>query len=96
MEKDYEFIGIQMKEEEIGAIPKIQNKKHIKTLIKRAVFKYLNEVKLTHKKLDKETYSELMVQPYLISSLLGNTEKDLIYSLRSHCHKSKFNLKKLH
>jgi hypothetical protein len=96
LEKDFDFIGIQMKEEEIEATPKSQYKKHIKALINKAAFTYLNELKLTHKKLDKVTYSELKVQPYLVSNLLGNTEKTLLYSLRSHCHKSKFNFRKLH
>ena len=63
-----------MKEEEIEATPKIQYKKHIKALIKKATFACLNEVELTHKKLDKVTYSELKVQPQLVSNLLDNTE----------------------
>ena len=37
----------------------------------------------------------MTIQPYLQSNLLNIKEKELLYSLRSQCHKSKFNFKKL-
>ena len=95
LEKDFAFIGISMDEEEISTISKYEYKRKIKSLVQRAVLKYLNEEKLKHRKLDSIRYTELKIQPYL-SSQMSNAEKELAYALRSHCHKSKLNFKKLH
>ena len=65
-------------------------------LVKKAAFKYFLELKLTNRKLDFENYDQLQIQPYLVNSKLNNTEKSLLYCLRSHCHKAKYNFKKMH
>ena len=96
LESDFEFIGIPMDEAAITATSKTEYKRKIKSLIQSAALQYLNKVKLSHRKLDLVSYTQLKIQPYLVSSQLSNMEKELLYSLRSHCHKSKHNFKKLH
>ena len=85
-----------MDEGAITATSKTEYKRKIKSLILSAALEYLNKVKLSHRKLDFVSYTQLKIQPYLVSSQLSNMEKELVYSLRSHCHKSKHNFKKLH
>ena len=96
LKRDFQFIGIQMNEDEICATTKTDYKRRIKALIQKAALEYFNGVKLSHRKLDLVSYTQLKAQPYLVSSQLSNIEKDLLYSLRSHCHRSKLNFKKLH
>ena len=96
LEHDFDFIGINMNEEEIQGIPKREYKLKIRGLVRKAALKYFLELKLTHRKLDLVQYDRLQIQPYLINSKLSNEEKSLLYCLRSHCHKSKINFKKMH
>ena len=95
LEKDFKFIGVEMNEEKIRSTPKDIYKKEIKQLIDKAAFSYFIELKNTHKKIKDIHYEALKIQPYLQSKLLNIKEKELLYSLRSHCHQSKFNFKKL-
>ena len=95
LEKDFKFIGVEMNEEKIRSTPKDIYKKEIKQLIDQAAFSYFIELKNTHKKIKDIHYEALKIQPYLQSKLLNIKEKELLYSLRSHCHMSKFNFKKL-
>ena len=94
LEKDFKFIGVEMNEEKIRSTPKDIYKKEIKQLIDKAAFNYFIELKNTHKKIKDIHYEAMKIQPYLQSKLLNIKEKELLYSLRSHCHQSKFNLKK--
>ena len=96
LEQDFQFIGIEMKENEISATPKSEYKLKIKALVNKAALNYYNELKLSHRKLDCVKYDKLQIQSYLTSSLLNNKEKSLLYCLRSHCHKSKQNFRKMH
>ena len=52
-------------------------------------------LKETHKKIGKIIYEEFRIQPYLKSKVLSQKEKKLLYLLRSQCHNSKYNFKKL-
>ena len=52
-------------------------------------------LKETHKKIDKITYEEFRIEPYLKSKVLSQKEKKLLYLLRSQCHNSKYNFTKL-
>ena len=52
--------------------------------------------KQTHSKLDEVEYSSLEIQLYLKSTTLNKSEKELLFNLRSKCHKSKSNFKKLY
>ena len=76
--------------------PKDVYKKEIKCLINKAAFKYYLGLKEKHRKLDGIHYEQLTIQPYLVSKQFNQNERQLLYSLRSNCHKSKFNLQKLH
>ena len=76
--------------------PKDQYERKIKSLIKTAVLKHFNELKITHRKLDLVSYTELKLQTYIFSSHMDNNDKSILYFLRSHYHMTKFNFKKLH
>ena len=84
-----------MDENEIASTPKEEYKKNIKMLVQKAAFKYFLKLKDGHKKLDGVKYDELKIQPYLINTQFNKKERELLYSLRSKCHKSKFNFKKM-
>ena len=45
--------------------------------------------------MDEIEYTKIKLQPYLSSSVLNNKQKELLYILRSNCHNSKMNFKKL-
>ena len=46
------------------------------------------------KKLENVHYSNLSIQPYMISTEFSLAEKKLLYSLRSKCYQAKLNFKK--
>ena len=96
LEKDFDFIGIQMNEEQIINTPKDAYKKEIKSLIQKAVFKYFMEIKGGHKKLENVKYEDLKIQPYITSKLFNQKERQLLYLMRSQCHNSKNNFKKMY
>ena len=54
------------------------------------------KIKEKHSKLDNITYSELKVQPYLTDMRFHKEERQLIVLLRSRCHNTKNNFKKLY
>ena len=91
--KDFEFIKKDLNEKEICEIPKNMYKKIVKRLINKAVFEFFMNKKQTHSKLNGLKYSKLETQPYLTSNKLKTTEKELLFNLRSNCHKSKNNSK---
>ena len=94
LENDFKFIGIEMDENLIAATQKDQYKKEMKHLINIAAFKYFTQLKETHKKIKDLQYEKLSIQPYLVSKVFTKNEKELLYVLRSKCHRSKFNFKK--
>ena len=94
--KDFEFLGITMDESEILNTPKHIYKKKIKELVRKAGFLYLTEQKLSHTKVRNIQYSNLSIQPYLTSKLFNSEETSLLYNLRSHCHPSKRNFRKMY
>ena len=51
--------------------------------------------KRSHTKLNDVIYSNMKIQPYLTTPILNNKQKELLYNLRSHCHASKNNFKKI-
>ena len=93
--KDFQFIGIDMDEDGISRTSKEEYKKKIKLLVQKAAFDYYMKLKNEHKKLDGVNYQELKIQPYLTDTQFNQKERKLLYSLRSKCHKSKFNFKKM-
>jgi hypothetical protein len=85
-----------MNEDEIFSTPKSEYKIKMKYLINQAAFKYFLSVKETHSKLNDITYKKVQIQPYLITKKISNKNKQLGYKLRSKCHDSKMNFRKLH
>ena len=51
----------------------------IKEFIRKTAIKYFMTVKETHSKLNDVSYSELKVQPYLVSNMLNNEQKEVLY-----------------
>ena len=84
-----------MKEDYISGVPKDQYKKEIKHLNNTAAFNNFMGLKETHKKIDQIKYEEFRIQPYLKSKVVSQKKKKLLYLLRSQCHNSKYNFKKL-
>ena len=75
---------------------KIEYKKKGTEMVTKAAFKYFTKEKEGHKKVKDFEYKNLKIQPYLKSKLFNNEERNLLYSLRSKCHPSKYNFKKMH
>ena len=96
IKEDFEFINCDINEEEIASTPKSIYKTKIKNLVNKAAFNYFLNIKETHSKLDETLYTQFELQPYLTTSLLTQSEKELLYLLRSKCHSSKNNFRKLH
>ena len=94
--KDFEFINKEMDEKEISEMSKDMYKKIVKELINKAVFTFFMNQKQAHSKLDGVDYSRLEPQPYLTSNKINTTQKELLFNLRSSCHKSKNHFKKLY
>ena len=80
---------------EIASTPKSIYKKKIKDLMNKAVFEYLLNEKRAHTKLNDVTYQSFKLQPYLATKTLNNKSKELLYNLRSKCHSSKNNFRKM-
>ena len=80
----------------LKTLQKMYTRKKEKCLINKAAFKYFMELKGHHKKLDNIHYEHFKIQPYLVSKTFNINERQLLYSLRSNCHKSKYNFKKMH
>ena len=47
------------------------------------------------KKLKNLSYKKLSIQPYLTMNKFSLKEKQLLFSLRSHCYKAKINFRKM-
>ena len=81
LQKDYQFIGLHISDEEINAFSKNEYKKKIKNLIQKAAFNYFLKEKLKHSKLNEVTYCDFKLQPYLIDSQFSKEERNLLTSL---------------
>ena len=93
--KDFNFIGVEMDENHIKQKTKEEYKKEIKEQINEAAFNELLQLKQNHSKLKEVKYLTFSIQPYLISKQMTKTEKTLLYLMRSKCHKSKNNFRKM-
>jgi hypothetical protein len=96
LKQDFDFICVNMNEEKISSTPINQYKVEIKKLIQKAAFKYFTNIQATHQKIRDIQYEALKIQTYLVDKSFSSKERELLYILRSHCHKSKHNFKKLH
>ena len=60
--KDFDFIGIEMNEAEIKAIPKYQYKKRVQDLVRKAAFNYFVSLKETDSSKRNFQYSGFSLQ----------------------------------
>ena len=95
LKADFKFIKQELNEEEISSISKIEYKKKIKQLMNNSVFEYFLELKNGHTKIVDITYNKFQIQPYLTTKELNNSGKELLFNLRSNCHSSKQNFRKM-
>ena len=93
--KDFKFIQEEMDEDKIRKMDKQTYKNHIKEKVKKAAFDHFLKEKEKHTKLNEVNYTELKIQKYLTSNKFSNEERNLLYSLRSRCHDSKNNFRKM-
>ena len=96
LQNDFQFLGLQISDEEIRAMPKKEYKKKIKSLVRKAAFDYFLKEKQHHSKLNDVKYCEFKLQPYLKDQRFSKEERILLTSLRSRCHSAKINFRKLH
>ena len=68
-------------------------KKYIKSRMRNAALKYLNEKKKTHSKIKDIEYQELKTQEYLTSPLFNDEEASILFSLRSRYVDCKLNFR---
>ena len=95
LKADFNFLNITIGEKDIASTPKSAYKKKIKGLMNKSVFEYLMNIKRSHTKLNNVTYKHLKIQSYLATKNINNKEKELLYNLRSTCHSSKNNFRKM-
>ena len=96
LKTDFQFMEIEFDEEEIRRTPKHVYRKKIKDLIRKAALKELNVMKSTSSKIKDLKYEELRTQQYLMCPKFNNSERNLLYALRSRMYPAKNNFKKMH
>ena len=85
--KDLDTIGVPLNPTIIQNTDREVFRKHIKSRIAAAAFRYLTAQQTTHSKVKNIKYEKLEVQPYLTSQLFNNQETRLLTALRSRTHK---------
>ena len=94
--EDFDFIKEEKNYEAIVNINKNTYKKKIYAKIEKAAFlSYIERNENQLEKLDKLEYKKLETQPYLNSKYFGKKEIQLMSLLRSKCHQSKDNFRKM-
>ena len=96
VKRDRELIEETLGDDDVKAASVHSYKKHIKTKVKKAAFKYLTDIRSTHSKIKNIKYDKMETQPYLTSPLFNNEEVNLLFSLRSRSVECKDNFKGLH
>ena len=95
-EKDFEFIGEVLDESSIKSKTKNEYKKWVHTKVKKAAFELYVEEKNTMSKIRSLKYTQLETQLYLKDKMFDKEERKLLYALRSRCHTTKENFKKMY
>jgi hypothetical protein len=96
VQKDFEFIGEQIDEEEMRNTPRETHRKKIKEKVGKAAFRQLLDMKqISQKKMGDLVYQKLEIQHYMTSSQFKLQEIKLLFSLRSKCYPAKMNFTKL-
>ena len=96
IKKDFAYIGEDIDEERIKSKTKQEYKKEIHEKVKNAAFRELMKLKETHSKLDDVNYTDFAIQPYLKNKMFSKDECKLLYLLRSKCHSSKQNFRRMY
>ena len=93
LKSDFEMIEETFDEKSIVNTSVDSYKKFIKSRIRAAALKYLNQIKETHSKVKDIVYEHLETQAYLTSPLFSNENVNLLFSLRSRSVDCKINFK---
>ena len=93
LKDDFNIIGEELDEAAIANASTESYKKYIKSKVRGAALKYLNERKETHSKIRHIEYVKLEKQTYLSSPLFTNEDVYLLFSLRSRSVDCKENFK---
>ena len=94
--KDLDFIQEQIDEENIRSTPKEIYRKYIKNKVIKGAFEmYMQLKEKSKKKMKYLKYEGLSIQPYLTMNQFSLGEKQLLFSLRSHCYNAKNNFRKM-
>ena len=95
VQSDFKFIGEDFDENSLKMKTKSEFKMWVNVKVRKAAFAlYIEEMKLLSKIKTLE-YTKLEAQVYLTSPIFNKQERKLLVSLRSKCHQSKENFKKL-
>ena len=74
---------MNLDENELKQMKKVQAKNKIKEQINETAFKDLKTTQKEHSKVNKINYEKLELQPYLKTGLLSNKEAEILTALRS-------------
>ena len=91
LQKDFEFIGVEMNERDIRSTPKSEYRIRIRKLVEKAAFDYMIKEKNGLSKIRDIKHESLKIQDYLKSRLFNPKERNLLYALRSRSHQAKLN-----
>ena len=84
VKEDFKTIGEDLNEIDILAMGKYNYKKLIKTKVKQAALKALQEIQASHSKVNQIKYEKFEIQSYMTSSVFNNEEISQLLALRSH------------
>ena len=83
VKEDFNYIGMNLDEEEISTQCKNTYKRNIKTKLRENVFRDLKNIQRNHQKIKDITYNKFDMQMYMKTHTLKNQEVTLLFSLRS-------------
>ena len=84
IKEDMEAIGVKLNDEEIAQMGSYDYKKLIKSKVREATFRKLEELKKSHTKVEDNVYQNLKKpQEYILSEQITNEETELLFALRS-------------
>ena len=95
VQKDLADLHIDLSDDQIKNMTKIQFKLYLKKIVSDAAFSDLLKIKDSHSKGSDIVYSKFELQPYLKSNLLNSNEKFLLFKLRSRMTPVKSNFKSM-
>ena len=90
---DLKKVKIDLTLDEIKKMKKFSFKKIVKKKCNMAALKYLNDLKVTHSKLDNLKYETLEIQPYLASSKIYPDMAQQIFKWRTRMENFKVNFR---